>query len=277
MKTLNCQGSGVACTGLLEMQRLLDDFQFSYWLDSGSLLGLIRDGEEIAWDSDIDLGVWDSDVPKVLAALPMLKRSGYKVSCRKYRGQVYGFTIKDREGQRFRPIHIHVYFRHENLAWSPQTVTWAPQERKRRDVGFAGPVFLRRCLHALKAQAKARHQGSRPQRAFRYAVCYPVWGVLVVMRNRLDRKLWDRVWPYSMVHAMYTWVVPARHFDQLEFRGCSGKSLPIPSDVESYLSQRYGDWRTPVADWCYWTDDGCICPVPPEDALSEALAAKVNG
>jgi len=263
--------------GLQEMQRLLEEWEFSYWLDSGSLLGLIRDGGEIAWDSDIDLGIWERDVPRVLFALPELRARGYKVSYRKYRGRVYGFTIKDKVEQRFRPIHIHVYFRDGDIAWSPQTVTYSPTTRPGAAAGFADWPRLRHALLTIKRAAITRRDGTALAKVAKWLLAYPVWGTFVVLRNRFDRETWTSVWPFSVMHAMYTWVVPASHFDRLEFRGFRGVSLPIPSDVESYLSQRYGDWRTPVADWCYWTDDGCICPVPPEDALSEALAAKVNG
>ena len=253
--------------GLLEMQRLLEEWEFSYWLDSGSLLGLIRDGGEIAWDSDIDLGIWERDVPRVLFALPELHARGYKVSYRKYRGRVYGFTIKDKAGQRFRPIHIHVYFRSGDIAWSPQTVKYRPVNREHDGEGFAPWPRLRRLMIGVQQGAATHREGTAMQQIWRKAVCLPVWAVVVMARRRLDRTWWDRLWPLSSMHTVYTWIVPARFFDHLEAWPHGAGAIPIPSETEAYLAARYGDWRTPVEDWCYWTDDGCLVKRRPEEAL----------
>lgn len=262
----------VGSSGLLAMQEILREWGFSYWLDSGSLLGLIRDGEEISWDSDIDLGIWERDVPRVLFALPELHARGYRVSHRKYRGRVYGFTIEDRRGRKFRPIHMHVYFRQGDVAWSPQTVTYRPVDHVRRRIGFAPWPRVQRLLTHIQEGVAARREGTLLQRVWRYAFCLPLWGIVVVARQPLDRQWWDRLWPLSTMHTVYTWVIPARHFEQLDQWELAGATIPIPSDVEAYLSARYGDWRTPVEDWCYWTDDGCLVPERPEDVVARLAA-----
>ncbi|MCK8516972.1 LicD family protein [Methylonatrum kenyense] len=249
------------------MQRLLKEWGFSYWLDSGSLLGLIRDGGEIAWDSDIDLGIWEQDVPRVLSALPELHSRGYKVSSRKYLGRIYGFTIKDKAEQRFRPIHIHVYFREGDIAWSPQTVTFKPVNRAHSHRGFASWPSVRRMLIGVQQGASTHREGSGIQKVWRKGVCLPVWAMVVMTRRRLDRTWWDRLWPLSSMHTVYTWIVPARFFDRLEARPHGAGVIPIPAETEAYLAARYGDWRTPVEDWCYWTDDGCLVQERPEEAL----------
>jgi hypothetical protein len=38
----------------------------------------------------------------------------------------------------------------------------------------------------------------------------------------------------------------------------------VPAAWEAYLKQRYGDWRTPVQGWSYWTQDGTFVQSPPE-------------
>tara|TARA_Y100001970_G_C14171265_1_gene824312 strand:- start:729 stop:977 length:249 start_codon:yes stop_codon:yes gene_type:complete len=44
--------------------KLFDKNKISYWVCHGSLLGLIRDGNLIPWDHDIDFAVWSSDYKK---------------------------------------------------------------------------------------------------------------------------------------------------------------------------------------------------------------------
>ncbi|MDF1615236.1 LicD family protein [Desulfurivibrio dismutans] len=264
-----------AAPGILAGVELLNKYSISYWLDSGSLLGLVRDGAEIAWDSDIDLGIWDVDMERLLEVLPEIKRSGYKVSVRRYRGLLYGCTIRNINGNEMRPIHVHVYFRHGDLAWSPQTVLFSPVGRgEKATVGFAPWPALRRQILYLRDEARQRKTNKVPllQRIWRWGVCLPLWGGFVVVRNRFDREHWCSVWPFSVLYAMYTWVVPARHFETLDTKNIAGMEVSVPSEVETYLQLRYYDWRKPVRDWCYWTDDGCIRPAPPEEVIDFAKA-----
>jgi hypothetical protein len=51
---------------LKKVTKILDENNIEYWLEFGTLLGCIRDGKFIEWDSDIDLGVWCLDKIKEL-------------------------------------------------------------------------------------------------------------------------------------------------------------------------------------------------------------------
>jgi len=254
--------------GLLSLVYVLNSAGVRYWIDSGLLLGLAREGGEIDWDSDIDLGIWADDIENVLGCMPLLRSSGLSVSFRRYRGLVYGFTIKDRQRSDLRPIHIHVYFRSEELgrAWSPQTVTFGRGfARKGIDNGFAAWPNVRRALAFLNEGARRRQEPAPVLTTLlRRGVCYPMWGALVLVRKQFDREGWANIWPYSTYYAMYTWMVPESHFLDLDSLWIQGVELPVPASLEEYLEARYGNWRTPVQDWCYWTDDGCIFPHPPE-------------
>lgn len=63
----------------------------------------------------------------------------------------------------------------------------------------------------------------------------------------------------------YTWAegtkryarksVPARFHDELTTVEFAGRSYSIPADADGYLTQRYGDWRTPKKEWDHILDD----------------------
>ena len=42
---------------------------------------------------------------------------------------------------------------------------------------------------------------------------------------------------------------------QYPFRG---KQYSVPEDYEGYLAYHYGDWKTPVKEWNFRTDDNCV-------------------
>ncbi|MDQ2069898.1 LicD family protein [Natronospira bacteriovora] len=250
----------------LQLADALSHVDAPCWLDSGSLLGLVREGGEIEWDSDIDLGLWASDRPNMEAAFDALHDMGFRVHTRRYRGEAYGYTLKKR-GSGLKPIHIHVYFRDGRIAWSPQTVVYhAPPSRQDDEVwGTAGPVRW------ILSTVQAKKQGvanSVIGRALRKLWWRPLWGAFVLVRNRLQRHVWSALWPFNTMYRTFTWIVPAAYFLELDEFDLGPASIKIPSDVEAYLQQRYGDWRVPVRDWCYWQDDGCIDARVPEEALA---------
>jgi len=44
---------------------LLNAMKIHYWLDSGSLLGMIRDGALIKDDNDLDISIWADQTEKI--------------------------------------------------------------------------------------------------------------------------------------------------------------------------------------------------------------------
>lgn len=250
----------------ISAHKLLAKVVPGYWLDSGTLLGIVRDGQAISGDSDFDVGIWEEEVPALLKALPEFRKIGYRTSTRRYRGRLYGATIAYPDRSHL-PIHVHVYFRSGDIAWSPQTVSYKPVARENGLVGFCDWPALRKFMLRLKSGAKSRNSGPLLKRLIKRSVCFPAWGAFVMVRNRLDREVWAEWKPFSALYSMYTWMVPLRFFDDLDSVELDGTQLPVPSRSEEYLSLRYGNWKVPVSDWCYWTDDGLIVPSPPERAL----------
>ena len=264
-------------SGILAAHQILAGNEIRYWLDSGSLLGLIRVGQEIAWDSDIDVGIWESETSNTSHALKKLRSRGYRVSWRSYRGLIYGFTIEANNQDLLRPIHIHIYFQHGHIAWSPQTVVAYRQiSRADADNGFAPWPRTRKALLYLREMARARQTGSLARKIWNYGVCYPAWGSLVMVRNRLERQLWNTLWPFSTMYAIYTWIIPEYFFSQLEHRTIEDIPIPVPRSPEDYLSTRYNEWQTPIKDWCYWIDDNCIVPKVPEEAIPDLAKQRMG-
>jgi len=54
---------------LLEIVEVLDEAGIDYMLDAGTLLGIVRDGDLIPWDNDIDITIPHRELPKLLGVL----------------------------------------------------------------------------------------------------------------------------------------------------------------------------------------------------------------
>lgn len=50
---------------LLKFKKVMDKANIVFWLEYGTLLGAVRDGKIIEWDTDGDVGVWIDDIPRM--------------------------------------------------------------------------------------------------------------------------------------------------------------------------------------------------------------------
>ena len=52
---------------LNQIKTILEKNKIKFWLDTGTLLGAVRDKKLIPWDYDLDLGAWYEDISKIIA------------------------------------------------------------------------------------------------------------------------------------------------------------------------------------------------------------------
>lgn len=75
--------------GIDRLLNIFHEHNIKYWLDSGTLLGLHRDGKLISGDNDIDISVLDDN--RVLPLIQKLKDVTFRI--KKYRGKVLKIKI----------------------------------------------------------------------------------------------------------------------------------------------------------------------------------------
>lgn len=230
-----------------------------FWLDSGSLLGPLRDGSPISWDSDIDFGAWDDQLPRMEALAERLRPMGVKVTSRVYRGRIFGYTIKL---ARMKTVHLHINYRQGATLWRPQTISYYRKTRPEMARYFPGHKRMRRLMQLTYQVHKHKHSRHPIARK----VLSLVWRVFVRIRSGYPREDWTRLYPFRLLHKTATWVLPAHHFEQLAQLTLDHVNVPIPHDVLTYLAIRYGaDWDQPQPEWLYWLDDGGLQLSEPEE------------
>jgi phosphorylcholine metabolism protein LicD len=57
---------------------LFEDAGLYYWLDFGSLLGVIRQGALTHFDGDVEIGIFKEDLPKFLSLRRRIEKCGYR-------------------------------------------------------------------------------------------------------------------------------------------------------------------------------------------------------
>lgn len=214
---------------LVWISKQLSGAGIRYWLDSGTLLGMCRDGELIPSDEDIDIGVLEDHAGSLTTLADSFKVEGYTLKSFYIFNKLYKIKLTPPDKQRSRTIDIAVYRRHKEMAWCPAR-KWRSNPYRRGTLAYYSFQLMRR----LARIPKRRHS--------------------------------DR-WPMRKVIELKTWYVPVRYFQSLVMLKKDGVSLPIPEDWSGYLELRYGEWKKPAESWSYWTDDGCLKPDPPQVLL----------
>ncbi|MCK8516973.1 LicD family protein [Methylonatrum kenyense] len=267
-------------SGLQRLCSALESAGVAYWIDSGVLLGLVRSGRLNPWEKDIDLACLGDDADRLLASSAVFRRFGYRMTVNRYRGVLYSVSLKPLEswGGGLR-ASVHVYYRIDETLWSPQTQLYMPPPAP--DVLDRPPSLAGKLLRAVvRASLYRRPSGDNTEQGEESRVSREpdkpslARRLIAWLYHRFDRGLIAESWPSRDVYVPLTWVIPAGFVLPLSSLEVDGQRYPVPGDVEAYLSYRYGDWRRPVRNWCYWRDDGAIRRERPLDVRERLRAGE---
>lgn len=101
---------------LYRMVDLLHQYDVDYWVDLGVLLGLAREGKPLAWDDDLEFGVWESEISKIQNVIRELPEFDYYT--KSYNGLIQGITLMPKpQTDRVKTTFI-IYYEGEDYAWS---------------------------------------------------------------------------------------------------------------------------------------------------------------
>jgi len=59
-------------------KEILEKNDIHFWLDFGTLLGVMREGEVLSWDKEFDISIFYKDFERVKKLLPIFINEGYK-------------------------------------------------------------------------------------------------------------------------------------------------------------------------------------------------------
>ncbi len=224
---------------LKEVKRVFDLYKVEFWLDSGSLLGAVRDQCIIPWDNDIDLGVWSKDLDSLSKALKELKKQGFASSVQPGYVQLIKQDV---------PVNVSVYLEIGDSA----VKEWGPVQYR---VNLFGAKVYRRLVYGLLyphlCRLSLRH-------AHNLKICVTLLNARLTCfaKGWLKRNLLIR---YDTFLSHSYWFVPATWFKSLTGIAFYGDVYNIPQDASGYLQYRYGkNWREPVNAWSTRQSDGAL-------------------
>ena len=208
---------------------LLTKNGIKFWIDSGTLLGLVREGRVIEGDHDIDLSMWSSNEPLLEKILPAVKNRGYSISVKSYRGLNFKYKFAPKFKNSSLVIDISLFRPEGDHAWCPQ-------------------------VYCMPYPFAANHKG-------------PAYYLRALPRKMIQEifirksKVTVTNWPWPLSYKIYIVWIPKKYFEEtIHLDG----NIPAPKNYEDYLAFRYGQWEIPRDDWFFIFDDGAIKQVSPE-------------
>ena len=225
----------IVVENLREVKEVLDKNTVNYWLDTGTLLGAVRGGKLIEWDTDIDLGIWYSDATKLASTFADFKEKGFDVILNRRRTAMsiirFGYNV-----------NIGLYLKRGDYAWN----VWILH-------GKSVGKILDRLLNISNIRSYARQEETFARKVKHFSSLLPL-----SVKQLVTNMAWLLLYRLDYLVPV---VIPRRFFEKLSTIEFYGMEFSIPLDVEKYLEYRYGrNWKIPVKNWVYYRDDGAITP-----------------
>ncbi len=112
---------------LKDVTEIFEKHNIRYWLDFGTLLGIVREGRILPWDDDMDISIFEEDRQKVHdIVLPEIKKLNYRTYSRYHhivdddvlkKGDFRAFRVRDCRWKFFRgyvKIDIFVMYKKDD-------------------------------------------------------------------------------------------------------------------------------------------------------------------
>jgi len=82
----------IAMKILKDVGQVLNKADIHYWLEGGTLLGVIREQRLLPWDNDMDISMFKTDQGKLFSVVLKLISKGYRISIKRYRSTIGPFN-----------------------------------------------------------------------------------------------------------------------------------------------------------------------------------------
>ncbi len=82
--TLEGKNGRIALKMLEDIHSVLNKNHIEFWLESGTLLGVVRENRLLPWDNDIDIAVKEEYLDQLLVALSEISSLGYRVRTKEF-------------------------------------------------------------------------------------------------------------------------------------------------------------------------------------------------
>ena len=207
----------------------------SWWLSSGTLLGAARHKGYIPWDDDIDVVLLKKDYRKLEKILSGLESDEYVFQSMKTDVEyinVFG-KLRKKAGHIEARDRRNKYYKHTGVGLDIFAI-----ERTNYFSAFIAK-FLYHSIQYPTSYIKVAWIRRPLVRLIEFLHICLIFPLLRLVGKINPRKEYHYVlgtgWPAHTFYMKYTFPLSEAEFE--------GRMMPVPYDMDSYLTEVYGDWR----------------------------------
>lgn len=231
----------IAQLRMLDLLKFIDEIckknDLSYWIDGGTLLGAARHGGFIPWDDDTDICMPRKDALKLKQILKSEVHEGHIIlqtdSTDPHYSNSSWMTIRDLKSR-----YIQDYYGHNILKYQGLQVDIFMMESNIPPTIKRFSNILQGTLINFPLEAKHNLKMLRPFVDFNHRILNKIiYPSLRLFRNRSQFITYGIGAPFNNQYKL-TDIFP---LGKIEFEGFE---FNCPNDINSYLTNLYGDWET---------------------------------
>lgn len=229
---------------LLRMLFIIADLckknSLTWWLSSGTLLGAARHGGFIPWDDDMDIVLLKEDYWRLERILCNYQSEEFVFHCHKTDVEYVN------EFGKFRKKNGHIHSnskRYLYYKWAGIGLDVFAIEKTSRVAAILAD-FVTKALNRISYSISIswiRKPVIRITHFFLHVVIYPVLRLVGLVNPHSEyHYVLGTGWPKHTFFLKDTFPLKEALFEGILF--------PVPNDMDSYLFNVYGDWRTPPSE-----------------------------
>ena len=229
---------------LLQMLKVVagicEENNIQWWLSSGTLLGAARHKGFIPWDDDMDIVLLKKDYKKLEKILCNYQSDEYVFHCSKTDVDyvnTFG-KFRKRKGCIQARSNRYSYYKWKGIGFD----IFAIEKTNYLAARIADILYHRMQSLTYKLDnSHVRKPLIRVIEFFQFMVFNPILHVIGLINPRQEyHYVLGTGWPKHTFYMKYTFPLTTTEFE--------GVQMPVPKDMDSYLTNVYGDWRTPPTE-----------------------------
>lgn len=222
---------------LIEITQILEQNKITYFLDSGTLLGLYRDGAILEGEVDIDLGVFKAelDFTKKARLIEIFRNKKFLV----------------------RDFGSHITIHHKDIKFYADLCIYEKVENNYILPCYKCNGAYQRLIQNILTEFSDSLQNKRlssPKEIFRFLVV----ALLTILPKKTRLTFKELLVRYKLNNFTdISWCIPYDLLENLSEIEVCNHIFTIPTKVENYLEFRYSkSWKIPDGNWVTEEHDG---------------------
>lgn len=223
------------------VDKICKDNNIQWWLSSGTLLGAARHKGFIPWDDDMDIVLLKKDYKKLEKILCNYKSDEFVFHCAKTDVDyvnIFG-KFRKKRGTIQSASHRYAYYKWKGIGFDIFSI----EKTNYIAAYIAEQVYNRTQKWTLNInRACVRKPIIRTIEFLNWYIICPIlrfFGWLFNPSNEYHYTL-STGWPKHTFYMSNTFPLTKTEFE--------GELMPVPKDMDSYLTNVYGDWRIPPSE-----------------------------